>query len=152
MNGGAARHGRDQDVILQRTGLRPLRFTGALIASSDRSFAPHRARIRLALYRTLQHDFVAAWSCAALSVAHETMSCHSADRYTSLAAAITAFEAAEPAFPSEGLPPGTSISANLQHAAEGVVREMAIRAAFGSAVGIFLYDLCMTGETGTGDF
>lgn len=152
MNGGSAQHGRDQEVILQRTGLRPLRFTGALIASADRSFVPYRARIRLALYRGVQRDFVAAWSGTALAAGDENLSCHGADRCTTLHAAIAAFEEAEPAFPSDGLPPDSGISVTLQHAADGVVREMAIRTAFGCAVGMFLYELCMTGEASFEDF
>jgi hypothetical protein len=40
MNVGTTQHARAQEVISQRTGKRPLRFTGALIAGADHSFAP----------------------------------------------------------------------------------------------------------------
>jgi hypothetical protein len=151
LNGGSVQHACDQEVILQRTGLRPLRFTGALIASSDRSFAPYRARIRLALYWDLQRDFVAAWSCVDTTAGDENLSCHGGDRCTTLHAAITAFEDAGPEFPLEGLAPDSGISATLQHAADGVMRDMAIRTAFDCAVGMFLYELCMAGETSFDD-
>jgi len=149
LNGGSALRWHDQEVILQRTGLRPLRFSGALLASADRSFVPYGARIRLALYWSLERDFVAAWSCSIPEA--ETVSWHGADRCTSLASSIAAFEAAEPECPTVGLPPESGFSVTLQHAAEGVAREMAIGAAFGAAVGMFLYDLCMAGETSFGD-
>ncbi len=133
-------------ISLRRTGLRPLRFAGARIAAFETCAVAPKIRISLALYRTTQHGYAAVWSCEPDPVADRAfLPWHEAHIFPSLAPAIAAFENAAPICVFDALPAEAGLSTILLQAADTAAREASVRAAFATAAGTFLYELCVRG-------
>jgi len=84
-------------VLLQRTGARPLRVTGIVLACLDDSCRPAWSRIRLALYRCDDGDHVAEMRCEQGGGDGLIRPWCAASRHKTRAAALQALEAASPA-------------------------------------------------------
>jgi len=135
-----------ENIRVRRTGLRPLRFTGARIAGFDTCAVAPKIRISLALYQTTQHVYASVWSCEPDPVAAWAfLSWHEAHMFASLEQAIAAFETAAPLCVFDPVPAEASLSTTLLQAADTAAREASVRAAFATAAGTFLYELCVRG-------
>ena len=130
-------------VLLQRTGARPLRVTGIVLACLDDSCRPAWSRIRLALYRCDDGDHVAEMRCEQGAGDGLIRPWCAASRHPTRAAALQALEAASPA-PERvdvGSPAGRlhdAITQFRQHAAQVH--------AFRHAGGTFLHALATRDE------
>jgi hypothetical protein len=148
--GEAATRGPGRDIGLRRSGLRPLRFTGARLAASETCAAAPRLWISLALYRTEDGNYASVWSCEPDPVAAWAfLPWHEAHLFQSLEAAIAAFETATPVCVFDPVPADAGLSATLLLAADTAAREASVRAAFATAAGTFLYDLYAKGALDT---
>jgi hypothetical protein len=135
-----------EEICLRRTGLRPLRFTGARLAAFEASAAAPKMFISLALYRTTGDGYASVWSCEPDPVADWAfLPWHEAHVFASVEPAIAAFEAASPSCVFDPVPEEAGLSATLLQAADIAAREALVRAAFANAAGTFLYDLCVRG-------
>jgi hypothetical protein len=144
-----AASGSSQTFILQRSGGRPLRFDGVVVACShDSCGAPAWARLRLALYRRCDGGYV----CEMVGVpelfraqggAAKPVWCHAA-AVASLEAALCEFETMA-ASASDMAPTAWPMdaAAALFHAAGRLWRESAQDRALRHAAGQFLYRVCI---------
>jgi hypothetical protein len=138
----------DQGFILQRSGARPIRFDGSLLACSDDEGAPEWARLRLALYRRQDGGYV----CEMVRVPAQRWSgnggarpslCHAAMAGT-LEAAVLEFETmVVEADDSVPIRAPADAAAALFDAAGRLWRETACERALRHEVGRFLYRVCI---------
>jgi hypothetical protein len=134
--------GAERIFVLQRTGLRPLRFFGCRLAAFEIG-GNGRPAMRLALYGRDARDYAVSLSCEPSWAASGGLPWHHAALCGSLEQALMAFETASPVC-GDGIAAAAEPTGDeaLAHAARRLLREAAMRQAFGMAVGVFLHQLC----------
>jgi hypothetical protein len=132
-------------LLLQRSGARPLRLAGRLVACADDSARPAWARIRLALYACDDGDYAGEVRCESLQ--HAVRPWSDAWRGATLDEAVRGFEAAAPALVEGAADPSSCAAQALFDAAARAAREDAALRAFRHAVGNFLFELCQAGAS-----
>jgi hypothetical protein len=134
--------------ILQRSGARPLRFNGILLACSDEACAPLWSRLRLALYRRDEGGYVCEMVCVP---GDHRRAGHSSPPSMCHVVAATTLEAALQQFETiaAGMTDTVSTAAPadaagaLFHAASRLCRATAEDRVLRREGGRFLYRLCL---------
>ena len=141
---GAAR------FVLQRTGSRPLRFEGRLLACQNANDASGWAEIRLALYEC-PDGYVVEVRCMPEGHGVAQRCWCAASLHGTVAAACGAFEAASPEVECPDSDPAFGTVDALARAIARHVREQAQIRVFRAAIGKFLFDLCSTASMTSGN-
>lgn len=123
--------------VLQRTGMRPLRFSGYVLRWWEDCAAPHWSWLRLAVYAAAPEGFAVEIRCAPCGPAARRPWCFAALQ-PDIGTALRALETAIPA-PEAPMPQAGSDAALVRAAGARILAEAAQLRALRHATGEFLY-------------